>query len=122
MTSRDTAKYRQLVISTHTSLAGRDLKSRSSRSRSFISTHTSLAGRDVTGADVAEIMDISTHTSLAGRDGFFSTHKIGNDISTHTSLAGRDQFQNPKTGEVYEFLLTRPSRDVTLVETMLYYR
>ena len=59
---------------------------------------------------------ISTHTSLAGRDldpdsmGFFG------EISTHTSLAGRDGKTLTKTTQLKTFLLTRPSRDVTVVK------
>ena len=36
-------------------------------------------------------------------------------ISTHTSLTGRDFFVQMKGSDHYEFLLTRPSRDVTVV-------
>ncbi len=47
----------------------------------IISTHTSLAGRDgLTPDELIDAYYISTHTSLAGRDGFFSEYldsKIG---------------------------------------------
>ncbi len=86
MTSPD-----RLIISTHTSLAGRDRRSCRYAVRYRISTHTSLAGRDLhqrlylaeligflltrPSRDVTDpakpldiLMPISTHTSLAGRD------------------------------------------------------
>ncbi len=58
---------------------------------------------------------ISTHTPLAGRDpSCAGTVGSSSAISTHTPLAGRDRKSNT-TGAVHtEFLLTRPSRDVTM--------
>ena len=57
---------------------------------------------------------ISTHTSLAGRDYGLRVRIQDLYISTHTSLAGRD------TADILfphyaKFLLTRPSRDVTVI-------
>ena len=40
------------------------------RFRLLISTHTSLAGRDVWFDEMKDQLTISTHTSLAGRDFF----------------------------------------------------
>ena len=101
------------VISTHTSLAGRDNIYRFLAISKTISTHTSLAGRDRTpvpewillllflltrpSRDVTSqlirffrLSNISTHTSLAGRDMVAKDLKTDTFISTHTSLAGRD--------------------------------
>ena len=55
-----------------------------------ISTHTSLAGRDVAYLAVKYRLLISTHTSLAGRDSELGSFADDAIISTHTSLAGRD--------------------------------
>ena len=57
---------------------------------------------------------ISTHTPLAGRDRGEIDHNSVSTISTHTPLAGRDA-RSCRGGErACKFLLTRPSRDVTL--------
>ena len=56
-------------ISTHTSLAGRDVNHPFHKNKSHISTHTSLAGRDYWEEKSTNPTIISTHTSLAGRDG-----------------------------------------------------
>ena len=57
------------LISTHTSLAGRDQMMEDNIVKELISTHTSLAGRDPIGFTlIAASAVISTHTSLAGRD------------------------------------------------------
>ncbi len=56
-------------ISTHTPLAGRDLKSLGLDDNALkISTHTPLAGRDEEKTETYILMQISTHTPLAGRD------------------------------------------------------
>ena len=104
---------RDIAISTHTSLAGRDfpkylivpypfgfLLTRPSRDvtnvycyytdYTGISTHTSLAGRDTAGRILSSGYAISTHTSLAGRDDINELICDIKNISTHTSLAGRD--------------------------------
>ena len=63
--------------------------------------------------EVAAENAISTHTPLAGRDKISDAEAQTIAISTHTPLAGRDQGCGSwKTWE-WEFLLTRPSRDVT---------
>ena len=63
-----------------------------------ISTHTSLAGRDpATAKEFSEYEYISTHTSLAGRDEICESDYIRYTISTHTSLAGRDEFLENQT-------------------------
>ena len=60
----------------------------------MISTHTSLAGRDPAALSrFADSDIISTHTSLAGRDEFQFLAGVFRFISTHTSLAGRDDGQ-----------------------------
>ena len=58
----------------------------------LISTHTSLAGRDSDLLNQASVRIISTHTSLAGRDVPETVRCRHGSISTHTSLAGRDKF------------------------------
>ena len=80
------------VISTHTSLAGRDFVSGMKKPRIFAFQLT-RPSRDVTAVipPSALVSTISTHTSLAGRDGFRVCIFAGQvAISTHTSLAGRD--------------------------------
>ena len=57
---------------------------------------------------------ISTHTPLAGRDAYADDVKILSIISTHTPLAGRDLGGMENSSYDIRFLLTRPSRDVTL--------
>ena len=79
-----------LVISTHTPLAGRDLLSREIINGSMISTHTPLAGRDQFYRSADTFSHISTHTPLAGRDNRLLITSIRKVISTHTPLAGRD--------------------------------
>ena len=71
--------------------------------------------RDVTNTLTAAplITKISTHTPLAGRDCAVRWKPSVNVISTHTPLAGRDPSGNCVWGAYLEFLLTRPSRDVT---------
>ncbi len=82
-----------------------------------ISTHTPLAGRDLSWQQVAARMGhISTHTPLAGRDMTSSAVEKILLISTHTPLAGRDNVRSGHVMMISSFLLTRPSRDVTLVE------
>ena len=130
------------LISTHTSLAGRDLKASDVIFYYTISTHTSLAGRDLLrrnrqepqreflltrpSRDVTplkqrqkEILKISTHTSLAGRDQRLEQSHDVAFISTHTSLAGRDQIAHRTMLTPPRFLLTRPSRDVTAIFSVL---
>ena len=102
-------------ISTHTPLAGRDDQRKGlDQFRTLISTHTPLAGRDSFRDLLNKEGIISTHTPLAGRDGH--THCMGypDAISTHTPLAGRDQQIFRAVEDLLRFLLTRPSRDVTL--------
>ena len=79
----------------------------------LISTHTSLAGRDRVKIPTGHLIDISTHTSLAGRDHNRQQNIIRLQISTHTSLAGRDCAGILSFLFYFIFLLTRPSRDVT---------
>ena len=73
--------------------------------------------RDVTKQlrDKILISLISTHTSLAGRDAIALAVEQEKEISTHTSLAGRDRTDFKRQGHQYAFLLTRPSRDVTML-------
>ena len=80
-----------------------------------ISTHTSLAGRDPGVSDLRRHKEISTHTSLAGRDTMINEYNEAISISTHTSLAGRDHSLQPLSCTHFRFLLTRPSRDVTML-------
>ena len=78
-----------------------------------ISTHTPLAGRDDIGIlDPVPVL-ISTHTPLAGRDSVYTPDDPIPDISTHTPLAGRDSQQLAVELRSFQFLLTRPLRDVT---------
>ena len=87
----------------------------------IISTHTSLAGRDeVVHVCTALCRQISTHTSLAGRDWprlcllpwprRFLLTRPSRDVTDliHSILHFRIQF-----------LLTRPSRDVTINKLMI---
>ena len=83
---------REVWISTHAPLAGRDdLRRQSVCLLLGISTHAPLAGRDrmaeMTQANLAEI---STHAPLAGRDRPLSYCFRLSAISTHAPLAGRD--------------------------------
>ena len=72
--------------------------------------------RDVTGSPFSPSCTgmISTHTSLTGRDDTppHCRPRTG-IISTHTSLTGRDYLNSVQFESRDEFLLTRPSRDVT---------
>ena len=104
---------RLFLISTHTSLAGRDRVKIPTGHLIDISTHTSLAGRDHNRQQNIIRLQISTHTSLAGRDVFRYCNPIHFCISTHTSLAGRDSSTFHSSSFKLAFLLTRPSRDVT---------
>ena len=62
------------------------------------------------------LIRISTHTSLAGRDNHTASRNLRFcQISTHTSLAGRDDPGGSHSYGDGQFLLTRPSRDVTNV-------
>ena len=61
------------------------------------------------------VKNISTHTPLAGRDAISFEMCESDLISTHTPLAGRDVTGGDYTGSAERFLLTRPSRDVTLI-------
>ena len=60
--------------------------------------------------------NISTHTPLAGRDIFALKANYGYTISTHTPLAGRDMGSPDVRSVQLVFLLTRPSRDVTVIK------
>ena len=125
------------AISTHTPLAGRDsgsaayagrcrkfLLTRPSRdvtrkgqkqvTKKLISTHTPLAGRDSIALLIIALTSISTHTPLAGRDFMITGIVITIKISTHTPLAGRDVRSIMYRDRITQFLLTRPSRDVTV--------
>ena len=125
-----------VFISTHTSLAGRDLKVIFSFYYLFISTHTSLAGRDIIESNKYKNRgNFYSHVPRGTRpllpsfqsppNNFYShvprgtrqeqtseIHKRG-AISTHTSLAGRDMPWNHYRNKETKFLLTRPSRDAT---------
>ena len=80
-----------LFISTHASLAGRDIALRDIvRYNQMISTHASLAGRDGSPLLPLILRHSSTHASLAGRDLIFPADVEIRMISTHASLAGRD--------------------------------
>ena len=57
---------------------------------------------------------ISTHTPLAGRDSYVDNVLTMYTISTHTPLAGRDPIPIMEPFMIPSFLLTRPSRDVTV--------
>ena len=58
-----------------------------------ISTHASLAGRDMYESQIKDYIKISTHASLAGRDRREEHGERYSTISTHASLAGRDLFK-----------------------------
>ena len=84
----------------------------------FTATETFLLtrpSRDVTEMNRAAVIvtRISTHTPLAGRDGYCLSYGFQRGISTHTPLAGRDCPGYRGYSHAYQFLLTRPSRDVT---------
>ena len=111
-----------IIISTHASLAGRDIAPAcivvfrfhfnprvpcgtrlypdlSKRHTRSISTHASLAGRDPFAHLLNINCVISTHASLAGRDSHgYGFINAGNIISTHASLAGRDKRRSVASG------------------------
>ena len=91
MTLRFEAGKLYIIISTHTSLAGRDVDG-SNTNPVFSRFLLTRPSRDVTTAGQFLCFDffISTHTSLAGRDGINFSYLLYSEISTHTSLAGRD--------------------------------
>ena len=80
----------------------------------IISTHTSLAGRDMylTNGGMHDDQFLLTRPS---RDVTIVRYRSETDrvISTHTSLAGRDDVIASANDSPARFLLTRPSRDVT---------
>ena len=81
---------REVEISTHAPLAGRDAAKQRRDDDDDISTHAPLAGRDVLRLLRLRAKVISTHAPLAGRD-FLRLLKPGEFcISTHAPLAGRD--------------------------------
>ena len=133
---KDNSFPRLIHISTHTPLAGRDLRGLDVVvTGDSISTHTPLAGRDRIMQIVMNWEPISTHTPLAGRDLISGRVPVIGYISTHTPLAGRDQsfrlsrqnnnhfYSHAPRGARHEppppllrlnvFLLTRPSRGAT---------
>ena len=61
-----------------------------------------------------KLENISTHTPLAGRDVVWALPSGAVPISTHTPLAGRDILSIRAGHGPGQFLLTRPSRDVTI--------
>ena len=67
-----------------------------------------------TGRLARHLCAISTHTPLAGRDVFLVDSNHITCISTHTPLAGRDSDLSRIFPASISFLLTRPSRDVTV--------
>ena len=79
--------------------------------------------RDVTLNPKEIMMDwvISTHTPLAGRDKIDKRQELLTSISTHTPLAGRDIYIVDISYTVFQFLLTRPLRDVTRFTQFKYY-
>ena len=117
--SRDVTKserYNSLfsVISTHTSLAGRDNTSIRQRSEDvrFLLTRPS---RDVTLSQSILLLWMQFLLTRPSRDVTLNSGYLGLSlyISTHTSLAGRDSFSFAASPRGHQFLLTRPSRDVT---------
>ena len=82
----------------------------------IISTHTSLAGRDVIGDETLVDVVISTHTSLAGRDAASNLMVCcpSSFLLTRPSRDVTDNQHQPFPSN-RKFLLTRPSRDVTPV-------
>ena len=85
-----------------------------------ISTHASLAGRDLLRALVLGHGRISTHASLAGRDNRIEAARgeLARNISTHASLAGRDTSLGIHSPAESIFLPTRPLRDATSASTL----
>ena len=82
----------------------------------MISTHTSLAGRDVARVDGGSVdVLISTHTSLAGRDTDHPWTCI-KSIFLLTRPSRDVTFYNFIVMIPCVFLLTRPSRDVTCLQ------
>ena len=63
---------------------------------------------------------ISTHTPLAGRDFLPRCSDFRVLISTHTPLAGRDCPKHAWCVRYQKFLLTRPSRGVTILQTPIF--
>ena len=105
-------------ISTHTPLTGRDFAAFCSDDSSLISTHTPLTGRDkAAGASAAEERNFYSHAPYGTWLSFSSSSVYSSpSISTHTPLTGRDNFLFHKYSSLSPFLLTRPLRDVTLLD------
>ena len=61
-------KLKDMLISTHAPLAGRDLILLLFGLKKWISTHAPLAGRDADKRKQKTNQNISTHAPLAGRD------------------------------------------------------
>ena len=100
VTQTITANAWELIISTHTSHAGRDteLLAQKQKLLQFLLTRPM---RDVTSLIINEIRSIL--------------------ISTHTSHAGRDVQRDPGGDGGSGFLLTRPMRDVTIKQQLYDY-
>ena len=104
-----------LLISTHTSRVGCDVKAKAEEmGRTTISTHTSRVGCDMRLYKNSGREYISTHTSRVGCDQFpVSTRFCQMRISTHTSRVGCDKSIFTKAVSLVKFLLTHPVWDVT---------
>ena len=74
----------------------------------LISTHTPLAGRDDNAQEYTGIRKISTHTPLAGRDCHQERMEYDWRISTHTPLAGRDRFLKITYTQTHNFYSHAP--------------
>ena len=101
------------TISTHASLAGRDLLIDDCKAQGIISTHASLAGRDAwcfCSIDVSR--DFNPRVPCGTRHFFRRIASIF-FISTHASLAGRDGKQQKLMILALKFQPTRPLRDAT---------
>ena len=138
---RDATLYIHLAgvcinVSTHASLAGRDVRRAGRTAQHPVSTHASLAGRDPRPPRGEVQPRVSTHASLAGRDDgraaggrddacFYPRVPCGTRqlekraaagdvaVSTHASLAGRDAAEVWGVLDFDPFLPTRPLRDAT---------
>ena len=100
-TTTGTKQAKDLFISTHAPLAGRDRElNKLSRTVIDFNPRAPCGARLVVAKRFPRDEIISTHAPLAGRDNYFNVYVSAIVISTHAPLAGRDkwptEFQNSR--------------------------